>query len=476
MVTRTYIDKNNTIIFGTQINTGRNPIAQLYYGGKETQIDAGEVQNSDFTRHLLYFDVTDLQEKYNCGELGDLSNVTHTLRMTNSTFFDRDLQAQKLLDGKQRTSSFDLNLFRVNKLWDEGCGYDYSLYFSIQPDDNITFVESASNWINATTTEEWDEPGVYSGTPSGITVTTQHFDKGNENIEMDITNEVNSLITGGTVNNGYGLSFERSLEIKDVVPQQYVGFFTRHTQTYYEPFVETSYNNPIRDDRKNFYRGKVNRLYLYTNLGGEPTNLDSKPSVTINDGDGNLFSSYTTNDVVQQTKGVYYIELFVPITSSDCTIFSDNWSNLTINGINRPDVTLQFEIKDDTEYYNFGDSESLPIEYTVNLSGIRRDEKIKRGDQRKVFVNARIPYTINESSVIDGLQYRLWIAEGSTEVNVIDWTDVNRSFLKNYFILDTSWMIPNEYYIDIKLTSNQLVKTYTNTMKFSIANQVDYLH
>ena len=396
--------------------------------------------------------------------------------MTNSTFFDRDLQAQKLLDGKQRTSSFDLNLFRVNKLWDEGCGYDYSLYFSIQPDDNITFVESASNWINATTTEEWDEPGVYSGTPSGITVTTQHFDKGNENIEMDITNEVNSLITGGTVNNGYGLSFERSLEIKDVVPQQYVGFFTRHTQTYYEPFVETSYNNPIRDDRKNFYRGKVNRLYLYTNLGGEPTNLDSKPSVTINDGDGNLFSSYTTNDVVQQTKGVYYIELFVPITSSDCTIFSDNWSNLTINGINRPDVTLQFEIKDDTEYYNFGDSESLPIEYTVNLSGIRRDEKIKRGDQRKVFVNARIPYTINESSVIDGLQYRLWIAEGSTEVNVIDWTDVNRSFLKNYFILDTSWMIPNEYYIDIKLTSNQLVKTYTNTMKFSIANQVDYLH
>jgi len=468
MVTRTYIDKNNTIIFGTQVNTGRNPIAQLYYGGKETQ--------EDFTRHLLYFDVTDLQERFNCGELGDLSNVKHTLRMTNSSFFDEDLQAQKLLDGKQRTSSFDLNLFRVNKLWDEGCGYDYEQFFSLQPNDNITFVESASNWINATTTDAWDEPGVYSGSPSGITVTTQHFDKGNENIEMDISDEVNSLITGGTTNYGYGISFDRDLETKLVVPSQYVGFFTRHTQTYYEPFVETTYNNPIRDDRKNFYRGKVNRLYLYTNLGGEPTNLDSKPTVIVSDGDGVAFSSFTSNDVVQQTKGVYYIELFVPITSSDCTIFTDTWSNLTINGINRPDVTLQFEIKDDTEYYNFGDSEFLPIEYKVNLSGIRRDEKIKRGDQRKVLVNARIPYTINESSVIDGLQYRLWIAEGSTEVNVIDWTDVNRAFLKNYFILDTSWMIPNEYYIDIKLTSNQLVKTYRNTMKFSIANQVDYLH
>ena len=468
MVTRTYIDKNNTIIFGTLINTGRNPIAELYYGGKENQ--------EDYTRHLLYFDVSDLQEKYNHGELGDLSNVTHTLRMTNSSFFDRDLQAQKLLDGKQRTSSFDLVLFRVNKLWDEGCGYDYQQFTGIHPSDDITFVESASNWINATTTDPWDEPGVYSGSPSGITVTTQHFDKGNENIEMDITDEVNSLITGGTTNYGYGIAFERDLETKEVVLSQYVGFFTRHTQTYYEPFVETSYNNPIRDDRKNFYRGKTNRLYLYTNLGGEPTNLDSKPSVVVNDGNGAIFSSFTSNDVVQQTKGVYYIELFVPITSSDCTIFTDTWSDIVINGINRPDVTLQFEIKDDTEYYNFGDSESLPIEYTVNLSGIRRDEKIKRGDQRKVFVNARIPYSVNETSVIDGLQYRLWIREGNTEVNVIDWTDVNRSFLKNYFILDTSWMIPNEYYIDIKLTSNQLVKTYTNTLKFNIVNQVENLH
>ena len=468
MVTRTYIDKNNTIIFGTLINTGRNPIAELYYGGKETQ--------PDYTRHLLYFDVSDLQERYNNGELGDLSKVTHTLRMTNSSFFDRDLQAQKLLDGKQRTSSFDLVLFRVNKFWDEGCGYDYQQFIGYEPSDNITFVESASNWINATTVDSWDEPGVYSGSPSGITVTTQHFDKGNENIEMDITDEVNSLITGGTTNNGYGIAFERDLEIKEVVPSQYVGFFTRHTQTYYEPFVETVYDSSIRDDRKNFYRGKNNKLYLYTNLGGEPTNLASIPSVNIFDGSGNLFSAITSSNVVQEDKGVYCVELFVPVDGSDCTIFTDVWTGITINGVNRPDVTLQFEIKDDTEYYNFGDSESLPVEYMVNLTGIRREEKIKRGDRRKVFVNARIPYTVNESTTIDGLQYRLWIKEGTTEVNVIDWTDVNRAYLKNYFILDTSWMIPNEYYIDIKLTSNQLVKTYTNTLKFNIVNQVDYLH
>ena len=67
----------------------------------------------------------------------------------------------------------------------------------------------------------------------------------------------------------------------NLFPAQYVGFFTRHTQTYYEPFLETVYNNPIKDDRKNFYKNKVNRLYLYSNVGSEPTNLDNNPSVNI---------------------------------------------------------------------------------------------------------------------------------------------------------------------------------------------------
>ena len=50
------------------------------------------------------------------------------------------------------------------------------------------------------------------------------------------------------------------------------------------------------------------------------------------------------------------------------------------------------------------------------------------------------------------------------------------AYLKNYFLLDTSWMIPNKYYLDIKLTSNQEVKHYTDVMSFQIVNQVDKLH
>ena len=70
MVIRTYIEKNNTIIKNSEVNTGRNPIAELYYGGQES--------TTDYTRHLLYFDVEGLQEKYNNGEFGDLSKLTGT--------------------------------------------------------------------------------------------------------------------------------------------------------------------------------------------------------------------------------------------------------------------------------------------------------------------------------------------------------------------------------------------------------------
>ena len=493
MVIRSYIDKNNTIILNSQANTGNNPIAELYYGGSDTQ--------EEYTRHLLYFDVDELQKRYTKGKLGDLSKVTHTLKMCNSSYFDQNLQAQKLIDGKQRTSSFDLNLFKINQEWDEGTGYDYQRIISVESDNNITFVESASNWFYATTTTPWSGTtscvfngltgstcngqtgytehiagGIYIGCPTGITITTQHFDKGNENIEMDITAEVNDLITGGTTNYGYGLSFDCQLENTITAPSQYVGFFTRHTQTYYEPFLETIYDNPIKDDRKNFYKNKVNRLYLYSNVNGEPKNLDNLPSVTIYDESGNVFSAITTGNTIQATEGIYYAEVFVPPTANDGVLYFDVWGDIKVDGISLSNVELDFEIKDDTEYYQIGNNESLPVDYAISISGVKRDEKIKRGEIRKIMVSARIPYTINESKVIDNLEYRLWVREGNTQVNVIEWQDVNMAYLKNYFLLDTSWMIPNRYYIDIRLTSNQEVIHYIDQMQFEIVNQVDELH
>ena len=70
--------------------------------------------------------------------------------------------------------------------------------------------------------------------------------------------------------------------------------------------------------------------------------------------------------------------------------------------------------------------------------------------------------------MLDNLQYRIYVTQGTTQVEVIPWSTVNMSFTHNYFLLDSSWMIPNEYHLDIKATSNQQVDTYRKVIKFQM--------
>jgi hypothetical protein len=463
MVIRTYFDKNNTIVSNTNVNTGLNPVTELFYGGALGQ--------QQYSRFLFYFDETRLKDLYTGGTFTDLSKLNHTLRMTNTGSFDKELLNTNM-GSKERTTSFDLITFKINQEWDNGVGYDYGLPL-LSYGDSAFFV-GPSNWVNSQTGIDWSNgTGVYSGSPSGITVTTQHFDKGNENIEMDITDYVNGLLTGDT-NYGLGIAYARGFEQMNTTALQYVGFFTNNTQTFYEPFVETIYSNHITDDRNNFFLDKPNKLYLYVNIAGNPTNLDNKPTVDILDENGLVFSSYTSSEVNHITKGIYSIDLLVPTTSGNVeTMYSDVWKGITINGVNRPDLTLDFVVKDSMGYYDIGNGDSLPKKVGVSISGLQNMEKIKRGDIRKVMVSARIPYTIEQSQNISGLKYRLYVSEGSAELTVIDFQPVEMTVNSYYFLLDTASLIPNTYYLDVLVTSNLEVTTLKRVVQFEIVNQTD---
>ena len=45
MVVRTYFDRNNTIIYNSTLNTARNPVTELFYGGNEV--------NRNYSRFLF---------------------------------------------------------------------------------------------------------------------------------------------------------------------------------------------------------------------------------------------------------------------------------------------------------------------------------------------------------------------------------------------------------------------------------------
>jgi hypothetical protein len=463
MVIRTYFDKNNTIVKNSNVNTGLNPVTELFYGG-----DTGSEQ---YSRFLFQFDETRLKSLYTGGTFADITKLTHTLRLTNTASFDTDL-LNGTMGGKNRATSFDLMVFKVNQLWDNGCGYDYSPVVYLTGDD--AFSNGASNWVSAQTGISWSGgSGVYSGSSSGLTIGVQHFDKGNENIEIDITEYVNGLLTGDT-NNGLGIAYTAPYEAMNNISLQYVGFFTNNTQTFYEPFVETIYNNHITDDRNNFFLDKNNKLYLYVNLAGNPTNLDTIPGVLVTDQNGTLFSAYTSTAVTHVTKGVYSIDIIVPTNSTnDCTMYTDTWTGITINGVTRPDIELTFAMNNSLGYYNIGNNDMLPAQVAVTIGGIQNREKIKRGDIRKAIVSARIPYTVEQTQNISGLKYRLWVSEGTRELTVIDFQPVEMANNYYYFLLDTASLIPNTYYLDVLATSNEQVTTLKNVISFEIVNQVE---
>jgi len=408
---------------------------------------------------------------YTGGTFTDLTKLTHTLRLTNTGAFDKEL-LNGHMGSKKRTSSFDLILFTINQDWDNGVGYDYEVCNLLNGDCAVS--NAPSNWVNSMTGTDWSGgTGVYSGSPSGITVTTQHFDKGNENIEMDITDYVNGILTGNT-NYGLGIAYDRGYELLNTSELQYVGFFNNNTQTFYQPYLETIYNNHIRDDRNDFYLDKNNKLYLYVNINGNPTNLDAIPSVNVFDENDTLFSAYTSSAVTHVTLGVYSIDIIVPTTTTnDCTMYTDIWTGITINGVTRPDIQLDFAMKDSMGYYNIGNGNSLPKKVAVSISGIQNRERVKRGDTRKIIVSARIPYTVEQTQNIDDLKYRLYVSEGSAELTVIDFQPIEMTNNNYYFLLDTASLIPNTYYLDVLVTSNLEVTTIKNAIQFEIVNQVD---
>ena len=63
--------------------------------------------------------------------------------------------------------------------------------------------------------------------------------------------------------------------------------------------------------------------------------------------------------------------------------------------------------------------------------------------------------------------------KGQEQIDVIEYTRRwDRTYLHNSFVIDTSWLIPNEYYIDFKLTSNNKVTTYKEQMKFQVVSEM----
>ena len=476
-INNSYFNKNNTLISRSYTNTGRNPVTEIFYGSLPTS----DYPNG-YSRFIFNLDLDLLKSKVQDGTIftGGTSTTTHTLRMTNTVAFNPETLNTTTSQARQRATSFDLILFRIpdGQYWDEGVGYDFAdLKYNYVIDKN--FSNRPSNWYQTTTLSAWTENGIYSNNNTGTTnynnltiVDTQTFEFGNENISFDMSNEIDLILNGSLpLSSGWGIAFKPQIENLTGLTDAYeVSFFTRHSQTFYEPFLESSYDDLIQDDRNLFTQGKLNKLYLYLYDNGTPFNLDNIPSVDILDNVGDAIPGLTGLTPSLRTKGVY--EVVIPALigyKTPCT-FSDKWYNMTLNGFNLPNVTNDFVIYAMKNSLQIGTSTTEPKIYGFDYYGIKQDEKIYNTDIRKVGVIIKQAYSTQKLLQKINAFYRVYVKEGQTEVKVQDWTKINKTPNEYYFIFDTRDKIPNEYYIDIKVESTGEINTYKQQIKFQIVN------
>lgn len=451
---RSYFEKNNTIIKNSQVNTAKNPTTEIFYG-------------SGFSKFLFKVDFTDLISKVNSGEHVVTASTTHTLHLTNTIFGDETFLGAKRGTGRQRTNSFDLILFQIPEFWDEGLGFDYEDGGYDFTTGNVTFDERPSNWYNRTTINEWTAEGVYGTNPTVID--TVHFDNGNEDLNVDITNYVNGIITGNT-NHGLGLAF--AVVYQDLTPEvdRSVAFFTKYTQTFFEPYVETFFDDRINDDRNNFVEKVNQNLYLYVTKGTNFYDLDTLPTVDILDSTNTIISGLSNLTSTKIRKGVYKITFGLDgVLCDGRRFFFDKWKGLSLDGVDISDVIQKFIPKPYTSLYTVGQNQTDLDRYVIQFFGIKQNEKVKRGEKRKIVVTFR---SINNpvNSLFDEVYYRLFIKEGRTDVIVHDWTQIDVTN-ENSFTLDTSIYIPREYYMEIKGKTHNEEIFYNEHIKFEILSE-----
>ena len=495
---RSYFSKNNTLIFNSDSNTAKSPVVELFFGGVDDVISP-----KGFSRFIFDLDLNDLRQKVqnneisiNCGK-----EVTHTLRMTNTSSFDKELLNDTWSNGRRRATSFDLILFRIPKtqgvngnvqLWDEGVGYDQyegmggstssttSVKNQVTTDKNYS--SRPSNWFKNTTISNWSFDGIYDNTNtvggglnfSDLTIVdVQHFDNGNEDIEFNMTDEVNSILDGTLTDySGWGICFYPQVENITGLTENYsVGFFSKYTQTFYEPFLETNYDDLIQDDRGTFFEKRNNKLYLYSFSNGLPQSFDTNPRVDLYDTYGEIVPGFEDLSTCEITKGVYEVNISGYTADTLPCIVYDVWKALSIDGNDIDFVENQLVVNPLSDLYKIGVEDNEPYLYGFDFYGIKQDEKILNTDVRKVNVVLKKAYTTKEILTHVDVHYRIYVREGMTEVQVQNWTPVNRTSTGHYFLFDTKDKIPNEYFVDIKVVTDREVNTYKRELKFQIVNK-----
>jgi hypothetical protein len=431
-------------------------------------------------------DLTNLHDKIANGFINPNRIVKHVLHLTNTIrYADQYIGKKSYSLSIDRATSFDLDVFNINEDWDEGGGYDFTYIdtqFPYVDTLNPIVYPQASNWFYRKTADQWSTSGAYV---TGVTeiIGTQRFEKGDENLEIDVTDYINQRLfgTGYTGTSAFtGTSFGLGVKFSDVYEQldpefrQAVAFHAKKTNTFYEPYIETIIDDTITDDRNYFYQDKENDLYLYVNIGQFQQNIEIN-HVNIYDYKDVLIDTLSGGSIINVSKGIYKVILNIDSQLyPDAVLFRDEWV-ISINGRSTT-YNGEFYLISPDKYYTFNQSNQIDFNnYFFYFWGINEKENIRSGVTKKIKLTIRELYVNQNNFLPLDIEYRLFTTVGQKyEIDIIPFTAVNRTNTGYEFNLDTSWLIPQDYYLQIRMKNGNYYEN-KQTLSFTVVSDGNLL-
>lgn len=252
-------------------NVGQAGTLDLFKLYNETALATNTGSGVELSRLLVQFDYSKIQA------------LTSSVLDYSSASFQAYVELVDVYGGQIVPSNYTVELLPLSKSWDEGRGHDVISYRDVD----------ACNWVTASLSPivTWSQAGAGASGSLGDDVDViisgnlgsglvgfgvrQTFDRGDENLSMNVTALVSASLAGIVPNNGFRLSFITAEE-DDTTTRFVKRFGTRHAfNKGLRPRLVVKYDDTISDPGSRPFLDMSSSLFVYNALRGTHRNFFS---------------------------------------------------------------------------------------------------------------------------------------------------------------------------------------------------------
>mgnify|MGYP007092183507 CR=1 FL=1 len=66
------------------------------------------------------------------------------------------------------------------------------------------------------------------------------------------------------------------------------------------------------------------------------------------------------------------------------------------------------------------------------------------------------------------MDFRLYVKDGNAEIDCISWDMINKTPNENFYVLDTNMLIPNRYFVDVRIKYGMSTIIHHDLLTFDI--------